>query len=40
VTAQDCQLVAQYDDLKFLELSRSKQQEDNLQNTVKRHVKN
>jgi hypothetical protein len=40
VTAQDCQLMAQHDDLKFLQLSRPKQQEDNLQNTLKRDVKN
>jgi hypothetical protein len=30
----------QYDDLKFLELRRPKPQEDKLQNTLKRDVKN
>jgi len=40
VTAQHRELVPQYDNLKFLELSRPEQQEDNLQNTLKRDVKN
>jgi hypothetical protein len=31
--------VAQYEDLKFLELSRPEQQEDKLQNVLKREVK-
>jgi hypothetical protein len=40
LTPQDRQLVAQYDDFKFLELSRPEQQEDKLQNALKRDVKN
>jgi hypothetical protein len=40
LAAQDRQLVAQCDDLKFLELGRPKQQEDKLQNALKRDVKN
>jgi hypothetical protein len=39
LTAQDRQLVAQYNDLEFLELSRPEQQEDKLQNALKRDVK-
>jgi hypothetical protein len=37
---QDRQLVAQYDDLRFLELGRAEQQEDKLQNALERDVKN
>jgi len=40
MTAQDRQLMAQDNDLKFLELGRPKQQKDNLQNTLKGDVKN
>jgi hypothetical protein len=40
VAWQDRQPVAQYDDLKFLELRRSEQQEDKLQDALERDVKN
>jgi hypothetical protein len=40
LAAQDRQLVAQYDDLKFLEFVRAEQQEDNVQNALECDVKN
>jgi hypothetical protein len=39
VTAQDRQLMAQTDDLQFLEVSRPEPQKDQLQNALKRDVK-